>query len=108
MKPLSTLIFCASVGLASLALGCAEKNTGASPGTASGSSSPSAVSPSSTGTVSESTGHDRVSSGTQGDTLEACLARIPSDASESQRMLATLSCERDARARASIDAVPGN
>jgi hypothetical protein len=53
------------------------------------------------------TGPTRVSTGTQGDTLEACLARIPGNASDGQRMLATLSCERDAKARTSIDAVPG-
>jgi len=32
--------------------------------------------------------NDRVASGTQGDTLEACMARIPKDASAGQRMLA--------------------
>jgi hypothetical protein len=38
---------------------------------------------------------DRAASGTQGDTLEACLARIPKDASAGQRMLAEESCRRD-------------
>ncbi len=38
---------------------------------------------------------DRVSAGTADDSLEACLARIPSDATEGQRMLAGLTCERD-------------
>jgi hypothetical protein len=38
---------------------------------------------------------DRASAGTVGDSLEACLARIPSDATEGQRMLAELTCERD-------------
>ncbi|MCS6897915.1 MAG: hypothetical protein NZM29_08075 [Nitrospira sp.] len=38
---------------------------------------------------------DRVSAGTPGDSLEACLARIPSDATEGQRMLAEQTCERD-------------
>lgn len=38
---------------------------------------------------------DRVASGTQGDTLEACLARIPKDATAGQRMLAEESCKRD-------------
>lgn len=105
MKPFSTFFLCASVSLAALFMGCAERHTGATPGTRPAVSSPSAPS---TGTAGEvNTGSDRVSTGTQGDTLEACLSRIPSDASESQRMLATLTCERDARARASIDAVPG-
>ncbi|MBA3613180.1 MAG: hypothetical protein H0W49_09770 [Nitrospirales bacterium] len=49
----------------------------------------------------------RVSTGTQDDTLEACTSRIPKDATDGQRMIATTSCERDANARTSIDAVPG-
>lgn len=39
--------------------------------------------------------NDRVASGTQGDTLDACMARIPKDASAGQRMLAEQSCQRD-------------
>lgn len=38
---------------------------------------------------------DRASAGTQGDSLEACMARIPKDATEGQRMLAEESCQRD-------------
>lgn len=38
---------------------------------------------------------DRASSGTQGDSLEACMARIPKDATEGQRMLSEDSCQRD-------------
>ena len=53
------------------------------------------------------TGPDRVAAGAQGDTLEACLARIPKDAAEGQRLLAKLSCERDERNRQAILAVPG-
>ena len=49
---------------------------------------------SSVGTASTKSG-DRVSSGTQGDTLEACMGRIPKDASAGQRMLAEESCKRD-------------
>lgn len=37
----------------------------------------------------------RVASGTQGDSLDACMARIPSDATEGQRMLAEDTCQRD-------------
>jgi hypothetical protein len=102
MKPLSNLFLCASFGLATLAMGCAEMNTGVTgePG--------SAAAPSSNANVSAvNTGPTRVSTGTQGDTLEACLARIPGNASDGQRMLATFSCERDAKVRTSIDAVPG-
>jgi hypothetical protein len=58
--------------------------------------------------ASEAPGGARVSSGTQGDTLEACLARIPSDATEGQRILAEGSCHRDAKNQKPIDAVPGN
>jgi hypothetical protein len=46
------------------------------------------------GTASTKSG-DRASSGTQGDTLDACMARIPKDASAGQRMLAEESCKRD-------------
>ena len=38
---------------------------------------------------------DRAASGTVGDTLEACMARIPKDASAGQRMLGEESCRRD-------------
>ena len=37
----------------------------------------------------------RASAGTQGDSLEACLARIPDDATVGQRMLAEETCARD-------------
>ena len=48
-----------------------------------------------------------VAAGTQGDSLEACLGRIPSSATAGQRQLAELSCQRDERARQPIKAVPG-
>lgn len=38
---------------------------------------------------------NRASVGTQGDSLKACLARIPTDATDGQRMLAEESCKRD-------------
>lgn len=37
----------------------------------------------------------RASAGTQGDSLESCLARIPADATVGQRMLAEETCARD-------------
>lgn len=46
-------------------------------------------------------------SGTQGDTLQACLARIPKEASAGQRMIAERSCERDEEARKEVERVPG-
>lgn len=38
---------------------------------------------------------NRASAGTQGDSLDACMARIPSDATTGQRLLAEESCKRD-------------
>jgi hypothetical protein len=38
---------------------------------------------------------NRASAGTQGDSLETCLARIPDDATAGQRMLAEETCARD-------------
>ena len=48
-----------------------------------------------------------VAAGTQGDSLDACLARIPQGASSGQRMLAEASCQRDHAGRKAIDVVPG-
>ncbi|MGP0591490.1 hypothetical protein ACTRXD_02990 [Nitrospira sp. T9] len=105
MKPFSTMFLYASFGLATLTMGCAEMNGGA---TGASGSAASPASPSSNAEAKAvTTGPTRVSTGTQGDTLEACLSRIPSDATAGQKMLATMSCERDAKARNSIDAVPG-
>ena len=38
---------------------------------------------------------NRASAGTQGDSLEACMAGIPTDATAGQRLLAEESCKRD-------------
>ncbi len=48
-----------------------------------------------------------VAAGRFGDTLQACLNRIPKGASAGQRMMAELSCERDQANRQAIEAVPG-
>jgi hypothetical protein len=102
MKSFSKVMMIASCGLISLSVGCAEMQMGSPERTddASPATTKAAIS-------AVDTGPNRVSQGTQGDTLQACLARIPKDATDSQRMLATLTCERDEKARASIDAVPG-
>ncbi len=50
---------------------------------------------------------ERPAVGSAGDTLEACLARIPRDASAGQRMFAEESCQRDEQNRKAIQAVPG-
>lgn len=43
-----------------------------------------------------------------GDTLKACLARIPKDSSAGQRMIAEQGCGRDEGNRKSIQSVPGH
>ena len=93
MKLFPKVFFFAFFSLASLVMGCASSPTG-------GETRTCGVSP-------EITDPNRVSAGTQGDTLKACLARIPCDASEGQLRIATLTCERDQKARASIKVVPG-
>jgi hypothetical protein len=45
------------------------------------------------------TGINRIASGAVEDTSNACLARIPKDASAGQKMLAEESCHRDQAAR---------
>jgi hypothetical protein len=108
MKPFSKMFLCASFGLATLAMGCAETKTGVTGETGSAAAPASAPSPTSSGTVSAvTTSSTLVSQGGEEDTLEACLARIPGDATDGQRMLATLTCKRDEKVRTSIDVVPG-
>jgi hypothetical protein len=111
MKPFSKLFLYASFGLAILVMGCAETKTGATGQPGSGATSTvspaSAPSPTSSGKVSaETTSSPLVSQGGDDDTLKACLARIPDDASDGQRMLATLTCERDEKVRNPIEIVP--
>ncbi|MBI5853812.1 MAG: hypothetical protein HZB35_00965 [Nitrospirae bacterium] len=48
-----------------------------------------------------------VASGAVEDSLLACLARIPKDASAGQRMMAEQSCKRDEGTREVAQAVPG-
>ena len=90
-------LFVRLLGLAVLMTGmagCAPMKPGAgSTAVKNGSTAPAAT--------------ERVSSGTQGDTLDACLRRIPSDATAGQRMMAKQSCQRDAAAHRAIQAVPG-
>lgn len=45
------------------------------------------------------TGIGRIASGSVEDTSNACMARIPGDASAGQKMLAEESCRRDQAAR---------
>ena len=64
-----------------MAGGCASEGTVGSSGTGS------------------ATGINLVASGAVEDTSNACLARIPNDASAGQKMLAEESCRRDQAAR---------
>jgi len=102
MKPFAKLFVWALIGLATLSMGCAQMNGGSPAGKES-----SEPTTSNSGISAVNTGPKRVSQGTQGDSLDACLSRIPSDASAGQRMIATGTCERDAANRTSIDVVPG-
>ena len=79
------------LAFAFLGFGCAEYSMG--PGTSPGSG--------------PTTGVERAASGTLGDTLQACLNRIPGNATPGQHMLAKASCERDEKNRQAIKAVPG-
>jgi hypothetical protein len=45
----------------------------------------------------DTTNRNRVAVGSVEDSLDACMARIPQDASAGQRMLAAESCKRDQR-----------
>jgi hypothetical protein len=49
----------------------------------------------------------RIAAGAVEDTLKACMARIPKDATIGQRMTAEQSCGRDERDRNPFLAVPG-
>lgn len=51
-------------------------------------------------------GLGEAASGAVEDTLKACLARIPKDATSGQRMIAEGSCKRDEGTRELIQAVP--
>ncbi len=51
-------------------------------------------------------GFGEVAAGAVEDTLKACLARIPKDASAGQRMLAEQGCEQEAGTRTLIQTAP--
>lgn len=56
---------------------------------------------------SDTTSEPRIAAGTVEDTLKACMARIPRDASIGQRMIAEKSCGRDESDRKPFQVVPG-
>lgn len=74
----------------------------------SGGAGPSATSVTSTKVpAAKGAATSVVASGTEGDSLESCLSRIPKESSAGQRMLADASCQRDHAGRKPIDIVPG-
>jgi hypothetical protein len=87
-----------TVAALALSVGCAEMSA-EEVGQSSGAATPSVA--------SAGTGTGAMAAGAAGDTLQACLARIPADASAGQRMIAEQSCGRDQGDRKLIQAVPG-
>lgn len=55
----------------------------------------------------DATTESRMAAGAVEDSLKACIARIPKDASIGQRMIAEQSCGRDESDRKPFEAVPG-
>lgn len=56
---------------------------------------------------SDTTTESGMAAGSVEDTLQACMARIPKDASIGQRMIAEQSCGRDESDRKPVQAIPG-
>jgi hypothetical protein len=81
----SVRVFGVIVLLGVMVGGCASEGTVGSSGTGSASATTKNI--------------DLVASGAVEDTSNACLARIPNDASAGQKMLAEESCRRDQAAR---------
>jgi len=52
-------------------------------------------------------GGNALAAGSVEDSLKACLARIPNDATTGQRMIAEQGCQRDEADRKPIQVVPG-
>jgi len=59
------------------------------------------------GGTSASEPQGRPASGTMRDSLQACMGRIPADASAGQRMMAEQSCQRDAADKKGFMSAPG-
>ncbi|MBM4133223.1 MAG: hypothetical protein FJ245_05570 [Nitrospira sp.] len=87
-----------TVAVLTLSVGCAEMSS-EEVGQSSGKATPAVA--------STGTGSGTMAAGAVGDSLNACLARIPFDASAGQRMVAEQSCGRDQGDRKLIQAVPG-
>ena len=83
-----TILFVASLGLLSAQAADREPASVATPGS---------------DTITE----PGIAAGSVEDTLQACIARIPKDASIGQRMIAEQGCGRDENDRKPIQAIPG-
>lgn len=86
-----SLGLCGVIALVGLLLGgCASDGAMGTSGTSGGGSSSG-----SGATFGTTKNIDRIATGSVEDDLNACMARIPKDASAGQRMLAEESCRRD-------------
>lgn len=86
-----SLGMCGVMALAGLLLGgCASDGAMGTSGTSGGGSSSG-----SGATFGTAKNIERIATGSVEDNLDACMARIPKDASAGQRMLAEESCRRD-------------
>ena len=98
MTTLRSGLMILAIGSVMLLAACASTDSGA-PGTGAGPSDAVSTAP--------ATGAAAIASGAVGDSLEACLARLPKGASAGQRMIAEESCKRDEADRKTFRAVPG-
>ncbi|HKW85971.1 MAG TPA: hypothetical protein VJM82_02775 [Nitrospiraceae bacterium] len=98
MKTAQSAMMMLFIASALLITACAAYDSG-SPGS---STAPAAATMSASPAV-----QTNAASGTQDDTLQACMARIPQDTSAGLRMIAEQSCERDEANRKAILSVPG-
>ena len=95
MRTTSWMGMTGALAFAMLVAGCAEYAAGPMGSTGSMNGSASA------------TGLDQMAVESQTDSLSACLARIPSNATAGQRMLAEQTCQDAAKRREPIELVPG-
>ena len=98
MKTVQSPMMTLFIASALLTAACATYDSGSS----GSSTAPAAVTISGSPAV-----QTNAASGTEGDTLQACMAGIPQDASAGLRMIAEQSCDRDEENRKAILSVPG-
>jgi hypothetical protein len=96
----------AAIGLA-MTIGCETLDSGSPAGTPPPRAAAAKATVAAPAVTATPTSGPRPAAGAAGDSLEACLARIPQDATASQRMLAERTCQRDEENRQPISRVPG-